>query len=169
MKVCPKCKQHKDDNEFYKHKTGKLNTYCKTCSAEKTRDWYWKLGGRKISIELKRKIRQNNPELDKEKLRLWGWNLKIDAIKRYGGKCSCCGITEPKFLAIDHINGNGNTHRKEIGHIRIGLWLKRNNYPAGFQVLCHNCNMAKAFWKICPHREKFIRQNRKGRCGRQGL
>lgn len=33
----------------------------------------------------------------------------------------------------------------------IPWWLRRNNYPNGFQVLCHNCNMAKGFYGKCPH------------------
>ena len=31
-------------------------------------------------------------------------------------------------------------------------WIKRNNYPDGFQVLCWNCNSGKgANGGICPH------------------
>lgn len=29
-------------------------------------------------------------------------------------------------------------------------WLEANGYPAGFQVLCANCNMAKQSGG-CPH------------------
>jgi hypothetical protein len=35
----------------------------------------------------------------------------------------------------------------------IYSWLIQNNFPGGYQVLCHNCNMAKAFYKVCPHKE----------------
>lgn len=35
-------------------------------------------------------------------------------------------------------------------------WLKTNGYPDGFQTLCHNCNMAKGFYGICPHKEKLV-------------
>jgi len=35
------------------------------------------------------------------------------------------------------------------------LWLRKYNYPKGFQVLCHNCNMAKRFG-VCPHKEKKV-------------
>ena len=30
-------------------------------------------------------------------------------------------------------------------------WLKRNGYPAGYQVLCFNCNFAKHRKGACPH------------------
>jgi hypothetical protein len=77
--------------------------------------------------------------------------LRLEVLNFYGGKCACCGEAEICFLAIDHINGGGNKHRKEIGGSKIYFWLKANNFPSGFQVLCHNCNLAKGFYGICPH------------------
>lgn len=75
------------------------------------------------------------------------------AIEFYGGKCACCGETQYEFLSIDHVDGGGAKHRKEVG-TNIGLWLKRNGYPVGFRVLCHNCNQAIGFYGFCPHAEK---------------
>ncbi len=71
----------------------------------------------------------------------------------YGGaKCSCCGETEFHFLCIDHVNGGGNKHRKEVpGGVGMISWLRKNNYPKGFRVLCHNCNQAIAVLGRCPH------------------
>jgi len=34
------------------------------------------------------------------------------------------------------------------------VWLKRNYFPTGFQLLCHNCNLAKGFYGKCPHDER---------------
>lgn len=56
---------------------------------------------------------------------------------------------------IDHVNGGGNAHRRSIGGttactVRFYRWLEVNNYPEGFQVLCHNCNFAKSHGG-CPH------------------
>ena len=73
----------------------------------------------------------------------------------YGGYiCKCCGESNSAFLVLDHVNGNGNKHRKEIGtsSTNLQLWLKKNNYPEGFQVLCYNCNNAKYYKGICPHK-----------------
>ena len=84
---------------------------------------------------------------------------RVIVLNQYGGnppKCACCGEKEYKFLSIDHINGGGNKHRKEMG-LKDGkggsiyCWLIQNNFPKGFQVLCHNCNMAKGFYGKCPH------------------
>lgn len=73
----------------------------------------------------------------------------------YGSNCRCCGETEICFLAIDHINGGGNKHRKEVGiGFNFYMWLINNNFPEGFQVLCHNCNYAKYSLGICPHQLK---------------
>jgi len=72
-------------------------------------------------------------------------------------KCACCGEREWKFLSIDHINNDGAEHRKKIGNKggdHIYRWLVRNNFPKGFQVLCHNCNQAKGHYGICPHQQK---------------
>lgn len=80
--------------------------------------------------------------------------LRDEVFAAYGNKCACCSETEPAFLSIDHINGGGNKHRKEIGWGMLYRWLKNNEYPSGFQILCFNCNMAKCFSGICPHQSK---------------
>ncbi len=72
----------------------------------------------------------------------------------YGRQCVCCEEKELKFLSIDHIDGDGTKHRKEI-KCRIYEWLVRNNYPKGFQVLCFNCNWGRYRNKgVCPHKDK---------------
>lgn len=70
--------------------------------------------------------------------------LRKEIITHYGGKCACCGQSIKEFLSIDHINGGGNAHRREIKASGINLyrWLRKNNYPEGFRVLCMNCNWA---------------------------
>ena len=30
-------------------------------------------------------------------------------------------------------------------------WIIENNFPKGFQILCHNCNVAKGLYGECPH------------------
>ena len=73
-------------------------------------------------------------------------------LDHYGKVCHCCQEDKYEFLAIDHINGGGNKHKKEIGRgERILAWLIRNNYPEGFRVLCHNCNQALGHYGFCPH------------------
>lgn len=90
-------------------------------------------------------------------------NLRVKRHRRqevliyYGGdppKCLCCGEKEKLFLTIDHIQGGGNKHRKEIRKAGgIAMWLVKNGFPEGFQVLCMNCNWGKYINSgKCPHK-----------------
>lgn len=83
------------------------------------------------------------------------FQIFLEVIDAYGGaKCVCCGENNIKFLTIDHVDGGGNEHRRQIGSPNIYGWLRRNNYPKGFQVLCYNCNCGRARnGGICPHKE----------------
>jgi hypothetical protein len=66
----------------------------------------------------------------------------------------CCEEKEIKFLALDHINNDGNKQRNEIGSgIQMYLFIKRN-MPKDIQVLCHNCNLAKGNYGKYPHKKK---------------
>jgi hypothetical protein len=68
--------------------------------------------------------------------------------------CNCCGENlHVDFLDINHIAGK-NQMDSEPKLIKLGYssklrgkvlihWIMENNYPNGFQILCHNCNVAK--------------------------
>lgn len=74
---------------------------------------------------------------------------KLEVFTHYSGsppKCATCGETDITILTIDHINNDGAKHRRIQGTgTRFYNWLKKNNYPTGFQVLCHNCNARKEY------------------------
>jgi hypothetical protein len=79
--------------------------------------------------------------------------LKLEAFNHYSNgdiKCARCGIDDIDVLCLDHINGLG-THLRRIGlqSISIYWWVKRYNYPDGFQVLCANCNLKKRIREHC--------------------
>lgn len=70
----------------------------------------------------------------------------------YGWKCECCGETIPQFLTIDHIDGGGCQHRKQVGN-QFYPWLKRAGFPEGYRTLCLNCNAGRQRnGGICPHK-----------------
>lgn len=78
----------------------------------------------------------------------------------YGGKCICCGEKNHKFLTLDHVNNDGNVHRKQNGgviggkSIHIYRWVIKNNYPNTIQLMCYNCNCGRdKNGGICPHKE----------------
>lgn len=79
--------------------------------------------------------------------------IRAEVINHYGGVCVCCGIAEIAFLALDHKDGGGAEHRREVGTTAMTHWVRKNGYPPIFQVLCHNCNMAKHIHGGCPHQE----------------
>lgn len=78
--------------------------------------------------------------------------LKLAVIAGYGGKCSCCGETEPDFLTVEHKNGDGKAHRA-LG-ISVYADLRKRGYPKGYTVHCFNCNIAKSLFGTCPHKRK---------------
>jgi len=109
--------------------------------------------GRKSSL----KYYYKNREAKMAYNRKYEQRVKDEVFNHYGGYiCACCGITHKVFLTIDHIHGGGSKHRKETGgggkfNYR---WIRKNNYPEGFQVLCWNCNCGRARNNdICPHKE----------------
>lgn len=87
------------------------------------------------------------------------YRRKSEVFQAYGGvKCACCGEERMPFLTLDHIDGKGADHRRELfGNRRNGAgevmyrWLRKQGFPAGFQVLCWNCNWAKHSLGECPH------------------
>jgi hypothetical protein len=83
--------------------------------------------------------------------------LRIEALTHYSGgtpRCACCGEATLEFLALDHIEGQGQAHRRQAGG-RGGNtfceWLKGQGYPPGLEVLRHNCNCGKGRGPTCPH------------------
>lgn len=80
--------------------------------------------------------------------------IRIEVLSAYGGKCTCCGEAETRFLTVDHVNNDGASRRrnsKEIG-TSFYLRLRREGYPLTYQVLCYNCNCGRALnGGVCPH------------------
>ena len=71
-------------------------------------------------------------------------------LQAYGGNnpsCACCGIGHQEFLSIDHIHGGGAKHRKAVGNVYE--FLVKSNFPNGFRLLCHSCNMALGLYGKC--------------------
>ena len=152
MKRCTKCGIEKEVKDFYfSNRSRGFMTECKECTKIRTRARYSAkheeilVQGKKYATEKRKRIR--------------------DAVfAAYGGYvCACCGETENKFLTIDHINNDGASKRKQIYKQGKGntagyhtyYWLARNQFPAGYQVLCMNCNYGKRMNNgVCPHKTR---------------
>ncbi len=103
--------------------------------------------------------RKNNPQRNRENHSRWRLKRRVAVLKYYSKNekpfCKCCGESQLEFLAIDHIKGfrNSGVKREIRGGTNVVEWLIKNNFPIGFQVLCHNCNLAKGFYGKCPHQQ----------------
>jgi len=77
--------------------------------------------------------------------------IVIDWYSNGGRRCACCSESRSEFLTIDHLNNDGNKHRRQISRENIYGWLIRNDFPSGFRVLCLNCNWSLGVRGYCPH------------------
>lgn len=117
----------------------------------------WRLKNRdKVLAQKSRWYYKNKVEITKRMLMAYKENKRI-VFEHYGGtppKCSCCNESIFDFLTLDHKNGGGTKHRKEIGASNMLRYIIKNNFPEEFEILCYNCNCSKAFnhSKICPHK-----------------
>lgn len=140
--VCIKCKQESPQSNFYKDKNRPNGRYpeCKPCV-----------------IAYRKLIYKRDWDRIKEGQRRYNRKNRKLVLDHYGHKCACCGETRYEFLAVDHINGGGLKHRKEVlgGATKgMSLWLIKNNFPPEFRLLCHNCNNARGWYGYCPHETK---------------
>ena len=138
-KICKgECGQSKPLEEFYKRNSGHFNrtAVCKKCRPQSVYN-------RKSSKEY------YNSQYNKD----WRLKIRFEVIEAYGGKCNCCGETEQDFLCVDHIDNDGNLHRKLV-KTNIYQWLKKNNFPKdNFQLLCADCNLSKSKNGECIHKK----------------
>ena len=85
--------------------------------------------------------------LAKSRAKFVFWRDKV--IEALGARCKTCGFEDRRALQIDHVNGGGQSDRRERGY--------GNGYSYGFckkiladpdfllkyQILCANCNWIK--------------------------
>ncbi len=170
IRTCSKCGAAKSITEFRESKPGYRRRVCNECmdahatkwrqeNAERRRQWDKERYVRVRDVQIKRAKAWNkrHPERKKQNSDSHYRRLKHAAVMAYGGyRCNCCGETEHTFLSIDHVHNDGYKHKGPHGRRYVGLslfsWLKKNDYPDGFQVLCHNCNIGKHLNDgVCPH------------------
>ena len=125
VRRCTRCRRDLPSSAFYPSKLGHdgLQSRCRACTRE-------------ASIKRLR-------------------DARLDALAHYSKgtlACLCCSEGEEKFLALDHINGQGPRQNGcSGGGNSFYAWLKKHDFPPGLQVLCHNCNCAKRNDRTCPH------------------
>ena len=178
MKRCSQCKRRKPLREFYfvgepcgRYRRGD----CRACVNERLRrqterSKEWLRDHCRAWFHKHRRLLASANAVVTPKLSPY-YRLQHEAIMAYGGYCcTCCGIDEPFFLTIDHVDGNGGKQRRKTGTgTPFYSWLRDHSYPPGFQVLCSNCNHGRyRNGGTCPHeyRVKRCAEKRKQRVSR---
>ena len=155
MKTCIQC---------HKEITGKRSdaTYCSQSCIRKAE--YIRSGGYKgptwTDPDYHRKWREQNRDKWNAYSKNWHDKVREECLVAYGNKCSCCGESESVFLTIDHINNDGQEHRKTFTG-PIHRILKEQGFPDDYQILCWNCQWGKRMGN-CPHNINLLSINSGG-------
>jgi hypothetical protein len=91
---------------------------------------------------------ETSREHNAEVRQAWSLALKYEVMSHYADgdpACARCDYSDLRALTIDHINGGGGAHRRQLngGGWRTYSWLRASHYPVGYQVLCMNCQFIK--------------------------
>jgi len=151
-KKCSKCKVN--DRKILSN--GNVCNWCDECQSKQNSKYYKEhkekvLAKNKKWAEENRQQAYNNNTKSRSKRRM-------KCIEFYSGgklECECCKENHYEFLTIDHIEGGGTQHRKDIGNGGQALysWVINNGFPDGFRVLCYNCNSCLGHYGFCPHKQ----------------
>ena len=160
-KKCKDCGETKPLSAFYQRKEKRyLSTEYSSCClpCRSARDKKWKKKNPEKVKGYRKKYYWKNQERTREYQKRENRENRIKVINHYGGKGQCCGEARIEFLAIDHKNNDGNKERKSLGDKRSWYLALRNGLPDSYQVLCHNCNLAKAFYGngVCPYNNMHL-------------
>jgi len=135
---------------------------CKTCRSKKRKQIYWR--DPKQARTASKNWRKRNTDYNKQRQKEYCQKKRMEVLSHYGFKCKCCDENQEVFLTIDHIDNDGSSHRNKLkssGGVRFYIWIIRSRFPTNLQILCWNCNLAKAQRGMCPH-EMARRQQSQG-------
>lgn len=148
MKTCYKCKQVKDDSEFYKsnnmrHKDG-LDGMCKICHLEYNHQHPWNVEKKKItnSIWKKENYRRVWAINTRGRHKSSGYNVivSLDYLHRLAEKtdnCSICGV--PLDWSTGSKGKGGKDNSPSLDRINNENILSENNVC----IVCNKCNTRK--------------------------
>jgi len=183
QRTCKKCGETKAAAEFevYNKLRGWRRWECRACIKRRVQAWAAQsktvihkvasnpayLRNRENAIAAATRWNREHPERRRKTALAHYYRMQHQAMLAYGGYvCACCGETEPLFLTLDHINGDGAEIRRNIGTLggtKLYKWLRDNGWPPGYQVLCLNCNQGRyRNGGVCPHQQKGVTTIPKG-------
>lgn len=109
---------------------------------------HWKENA-EVNHEKSKVYRAANREALAQKKWEYYQNIRKEAISKYSNGlmvCASCSHDMWTDLCLDHINDGGTQDRKSNPQVKghaVFTWVKKNDYPPIFQVLCYNCNQIK--------------------------
>ena len=149
-KIKEQTKQYLNDNRE-KMRAAKRAYYLKNKRQSHDSAIKWAKNNKEKVSEIKKSFNNRH----KDEISIYNYikrlEIKTELVSAYGGKCTCCGENEIRFLTIEHLNRDGQKHRKAVGNVYRDL--KKRGYPKdGFTILCMNCNFSERLGEPCPHK-----------------
>lgn len=129
---------------------------CRICRNDRARQKYRENPDKFIALS--RSEYRANPE----RHALRRATLKRTILTQYGPnhqpRCSWsgCHVDDMDMLSLDHVNDDGNIHRRLVGSgAAMYAELRRKGFPTGYQTLCMNHQWKKRLSKPTVTREEF--------------
>lgn len=107
---------------------------------EKIREYKkkWYINNRDKQIAKAKKNHQENRERTNAINRKSVKKLFNEILDHYGHECFICKSIDK--LCVDHIGGCNKNEEYKMG-ISLWIWIRKNNFPLGFRILCSKCNL----------------------------
>jgi hypothetical protein len=139
--ICSKCGKEfqQTENQIKRH-----SYWCKKCIGDYSKEWNQNNKEKRNGIDKRYHVAHRDKKIIARRKSRQKERLAV--LTHYTNgliKCARCGFDDIRALCVDHIDGGGNKHRKEIGEGNLYSWIIKNKFPDGFQILCANCNMIK--------------------------
>jgi hypothetical protein len=144
-RVCKKCGP-RAASEFYAAKDprskGGIRYFCKDCKNERENARRLDLGQARLDY------------LKDYRARVRG--LVLSHYSAGKNECASCHESCQSFLCVDHVNDDGYLKQGKTCRAGSSLygWLFKNDFPPGFQILCHNCNYLKEL-ALCASSSRY--------------
>ena len=128
-------------------------TDCEVAKPENEEHFYFRKNGKRDGRRC-RPCHSRDKNADNRKVR-------DRVLEAYGWVCVCCGEDRYEFLQVDHVNGDGAEHRRQViahrkkkneGSLASLRDIIRRGFPDTVQLMCANCNRAKGTMpgRSCP-------------------
>ena len=107
----------------------------------------WREANREYTRQYRRDYDKEHPDRVAETKRRYHASKRRKVLEHYGTSCACCGATN--LLEVDHIVPYTTKSPEPRKAPNLDIWLVKNNFPPGFQILCRGCNRSKARGPHC--------------------